>query len=121
MKVKPIDIALASYLHKKRYFENYRKIGKKVKKIASKILKDKKLRVIIFGSVMRGDFTPLSDLDMLIISDKVKRESKELAKLRVKLKEGLGDFFAPIEFHVVTPEIFEAWYKKFLDVYEEIS
>ena len=45
MKVKPIDVALASCLQKKRYFENYRKIGKKVKEIASKILKDKKLRV----------------------------------------------------------------------------
>lgn len=118
MEVKPIDIALATYEHRKRYFENYLEIGKKIKEIAKELLRDKKVRVLIFGSVAKGTFSPLSDLDILIISKKVKE--KKVAKLRVKIKEGLKDFSAPIELHVVKMKTFENWYKRFLDKYVEV-
>jgi len=54
----------------------------------------------------------------LIVSDKIKRN--KYAKIRVKIKESLRDFGAPIEFHFTNNEVFEKWYKRFLDKYEEV-
>jgi predicted nucleotidyltransferase len=116
--IKPIDIAIYSYLKRKKYFENYLKICKKIKNVVKKIVKDKNLKVIAFGSVVKKTYTPLSDLDILIVSDKIKRD--EYAKIRVKIKESLKDFSAPIEVHFANNEIFKKWYKKFLDKYVEI-
>jgi predicted nucleotidyltransferase len=115
---KPIDIAISSYLKRKKYFENYLKICKKIKNVVNKIVKDKNLKVIVFGSVVKKTYTPLSDLDILIVSDKIKRD--EYAAIRVKIKESLKDFGAPIELHFANSETFEKWYKKFLDKYVEV-
>jgi predicted nucleotidyltransferase len=116
--IKPIDIAISSYFKRKKYFENYLKICKKIKNVVKKIVKDKNLKVIVFGSVVKKTYTPLSDLDILIVSDKIKRN--KYAKIRVKIKESLRDFGAPIEFHFTNNEVFEKWYKRFLDKYVEV-
>jgi predicted nucleotidyltransferase len=113
--MKAIDIALLTYLHKKKYFENYLEIAKQIKEFISKNY-DENVRVLVFGSVPKGTYTPLSDLDILIISDKI----KEYAKAVVEIKDHLNDFFAPIEFHFATNETFNRWYKRFLDYYIEI-
>jgi len=39
-------------------------------------------------------------------------------KLKMRLKELLGAC-VPLELHLATPEEFEHWYKRFIDVYEE--
>ncbi|MEM5830252.1 MAG: nucleotidyltransferase domain-containing protein [Candidatus Aenigmatarchaeota archaeon] len=115
--IKPIDIAIETYKHKKYYFENYMKIAKKIKKfLRNKI--DKNARVIVFGSVVKGNYIPLSDLDILIITNKIKRD--EYAKVFTKIKKHLKDLFAPIEFHIVNEETFNNRYKKFLDKYVEV-
>ena len=71
-----------------------------------------KARVIVFGSVVKGKQTPLSDLDILIVSDEI--NENEHAKLCVEIKEMLQDPFAPIEFHFASSKSFENWYKNFL-------
>jgi predicted nucleotidyltransferase len=113
--MKAIDIALLTYLHKKKYFDNYLEIAKKIKEFISKKY-DENARVLVFGSVPKGTYTPLSDLDILIIIDKI----KEYAKAVVEIKDHLNDFFAPIEFHFATNETFNRWYKRFLDYYIEV-
>jgi predicted nucleotidyltransferase len=113
--MKAIDIALLTYLHKKKYFENYLEIAKKIKEFISKKY-DENARVLVFGSVPKKTYTPLSDLDILIISDKI----REYAKTVVEIKDYLNDFFAPIEFHFATNETFNRWYKRFLDYYIEV-
>jgi predicted nucleotidyltransferase len=114
---EPIEVALSIYTHKKAYFEKPREVGRKLKEIFRNLLQDPEVRVFLFGSVVRGDYTPLSDLDVLVVSKKI---GEEKAKLIVEAKEKLGDFFAPIEFHLVTPKTFEKWYKKFIDEWVEI-
>jgi len=114
-EIEAIDIALASYEDRKKYFENYVEIAKKIKNFLDK--KKIKAKVIVFGSVVKGEQTPLSDLDILIVSDEI--DENDYAKICVEIKEFLGDFFAPIEFHFANYETFENWYKKFLDKWIE--
>ncbi len=119
-RAKPIDLAMETARRRNKYFKNYKKVCRKIKEIAKKVLSDKHLKVLAFGSVVRKNFGPLSDLDVLIISKKVKMSVEELAKIRLKIKEEIKDYFAPLDIHLVTPEIYENWYKKFIDVFEEI-
>jgi hypothetical protein len=119
--MKAIDIALESFKHREKYILNYEKIAKKIKRVAIEFFKDKNVKVIVFGSVVKKTYTPLSDIDILIVSDKAKLTLEELATIRLKIKESLKDFSPPIEIHVANRERFERWYKKFLDFYKEID
>jgi len=40
------------------------------------------------------------------------------AEIALKIHEKLG-FSDPLELHIVTPEIYDHWYKRFIDFYEE--
>jgi predicted nucleotidyltransferase len=62
---------------RKEYFENYLEWGKKIKEIAQKIL-GKKVKVLIFGSIVRGDWTPDSDIDVLIISKNFQKTGSKI-------------------------------------------
>jgi len=75
-----------------------------------------KVKVVVFGSVVRGDYTPLSDLDILVISKKA--DKVRYGEVMERVEEKVGELIG-VEVHLVTPEIFERWYKKFIDVYEE--
>ena len=111
--MKGVNIAIKIAKRKKRLFENYEKIGREMKKVLEKILGE--VRVIIFGSVVKGDYTPLSDLDILIVTEK----NVNYGELIEKIEEELGDLTG-VEIHLVTPEVFERWYKKFLNAYVEV-
>jgi hypothetical protein len=62
---------------RKEYFENYLEWGKKIKEIAQKILKAK-VKVLIFGSIVRGDWTPDSDIDILIVSKNFQKTGSKI-------------------------------------------
>lgn len=119
--MKAIELALK--LHKKRskYFKEYRKIAREIGQYLREYLQDENLKVVVFGSVIRGEASPLSDIDMLIVSEKLELNLENLREVRLKVKEFLNDFSSPIEIHIATPELFEKWYKKFLDAYEVVS
>ena len=78
---------------------------------------DRNCRVVLFGSVARGDFRVDSDVDVLIITE-LAEDIWKRAEIALKIQERLG-FGDPIELHIVTPKIYEEWYKKLIDVYEE--
>jgi len=64
--------------------------------------------VRVFGSVASGDYTPASDVDILITSQNVPRGAMARAELKVALEKQAG--LPPInsvEIYLVTPE--EAW------------
>lgn len=62
-------------------------------------------RVILFGSHARGDSTPGSDLDLLVIERDVDSRRAERVRLRKALR-GLG---VPIDLHVVSERHVEEW------------
>ncbi len=84
----------------------YREIAKRVKGIVSAY--DGEARVYVFGSVVRGTYTGASDIDILVVT----RRAELKYEIMVRVYRELGD--APVELHVVTPEQYERWYKRFI-------
>jgi len=88
-------------------------IAKRVKGIVDEFWRDAK--VYVFGSVLEGKCTPMSDIDILIVVDGVSREEAYKVKAAV-----YKDTDAPIELHVASSEEFERWYKRFIDRLKEV-
>jgi|ECHnycMinimDraft_1075156.scaffolds.fasta_scaffold11265_1 Nucleotidyltransferase domain. len=95
--------------------KNARAFVVKIKRECEKI--DPKCKVILFGSIAKGDWRCDSDVDVLIITDCVKN-AFDRAIISTKLHKALG-VWEPFEIHVVTRKEYEEWYKRFIDVYEE--
>jgi predicted nucleotidyltransferase len=103
---------------KRKYFENYRKYCEEIKKISLEILGE--ARLIIFGSIIKGNWGPKSDIDVLVISDRlpVDWEARRLVREKIKLNLPM---FAPFQIHLATTKEYENWYEKFIkDDYKEI-
>ena len=64
---------------------------------------------------MKGTWIPnKSDIDILIISEEVSRSATWQSEKKMEILQGIGDLFAPFEFHFVNQEIYVDWYKKFI-------
>ena len=87
------------------YLRNYLEVAKRVKGVVHSI--DPNARVYVFGSVVRGDYTASSDIDLLVVTS----NSKLKYDIMVAVYKEVD---APVELHVTTPEVFERWYKKFV-------
>jgi predicted nucleotidyltransferase len=107
-----VDILIERQKRKERYFKNWRFYLKKIKREAKKIL-GKKTKVFLFGSFVKGDFGPQSDIDVLIVSENLPENFNEITKIRTKIKSKVG-VFSPFQLHLATPEEFEGWYKNFI-------
>jgi len=62
-------------------------------------------RIILFGSSARGDAGPESDLDLLVIEDRVPDVVGEM----VRLRRALSPLRVPVDVLVVSREQYEAW------------
>lgn len=76
--------------------------GEMARKIARRFSPD---RVILFGSHARGDATPESDIDLLVIMD-VTREARSEARRAIRAE--LRSFRVPLDIVVASPEEY-AW------------
>lgn len=103
---------------KKKYFERVDYYAQKIKEKAIEIL-GQSTRVFVFGSVAKGCWGPGSDIDILIVSDKLSQDWQENRWIRTKIKSKV-DPFAPFQIHLARPEEFKEWYQKFIkdDYYE---
>jgi predicted nucleotidyltransferase len=75
------------------------------------------VRILVFGSVVEGKSGPLSDVDVMVISN----EFNDVGK-RLKTYDLARNIFStpnPFELHLITQEEFK-WYKKFISNYKEI-
>ena len=97
---------------RKKYFENYIEYGKKIKEIAKKLL-DKKVRVLIFGSVIKGDWGPESDIDVLIISNKLSKNWIKNRTIRTEIKKSI-DPFSPFQIHLSRTDQYKTWWQRFI-------
>jgi len=75
------------------------------------------LRMPVFGSVVEGRSGPLSDVDVMMISDEFRELEKRL-KTYALARRVFGSPH-PFELHLITREEFE-WYRRFVSTYEEI-
>ena len=70
------------------------------------------VRVYLFGSVLRGDYGPQSDIDVAVVL-KRRPSVEERAAFRSRLREELG-LFHPFEIHIVSEEDWVGWYGRFI-------
>ena len=99
----------------KKYFENYIDYAKKIKEIAEREVGG--VKVMVFGSVVEGRATPKSDIDILIVSDRIPKDIR--SRIRTKILKEIG-LFSPFEIHIVNRKEF-GWYKNFIKKYEIIE
>jgi len=91
---------------------NYMEIAREVKGIVRSI--DPHARVYVFGSVVRGHFTAASDIDILVVTERV----EEGYRMMVEVYKSVD---APVELHVASPRQFESWYRRFIDERELVE
>ncbi len=118
-RFRAAKLAKKAYMRRKKYFDNWRYYAKVIKDLAIKELGE--VKVIVFGSVVKGDYHPaLSDIDVLIVSPNMPESNLERAKIKVRILDRIGKW-NPFEIHLVNPKEYE-WYRKFilLDKYVEV-
>jgi uncharacterized protein len=118
---KLVDELIEKKKRNQKYFDDYIAYALKIKEIIKQSLGN--VRVLVFGSVAKGIWTPnKSDIDILIISDKVSMSASWQNEMKLKILREIGDLSAPFEFHFATPEVYESWYCKFIgEDYVEIK
>ena len=87
------------------YLKNFLNVAYEVKKILRQI--DPDARVFLFGSVVRGQYTALSDIDVLVVTEKIDAKHKMLVEVYKSVE-------APVQLHVTTHEKFAKWYLRFI-------
>jgi predicted nucleotidyltransferase len=90
----------------------YIKVARRVKGIVHSI--DPDAKVYVFGSVVRGEATALSDIDILVVTKMIERKYEMMVKVYKAVEE-------PVELHIVTEDLLERWYKRFIPVEELIE
>lgn len=77
--------------------------AKKIANAAKTLMPD--AEVYVFGSVIRGDATGGSDVDMLIVSQNISEKALEQAKIKVEIEEMAGlPLYPPFEIHLATKD-----------------
>jgi len=104
-----VDLLIEEAQKEEKYFKDYLKYAKEIKKEAEKLLG--KVKVFIFGSILKKEEIP-RDIDILIISPKLKKTYQK-SQIRAKLWKKIG-FSAPFEIHLINPEEYRQWYKYFI-------
>ncbi len=83
----------------------WRDIARKVKEIVKRV--DPDARVYVFGSVVRGDFTAASDIDILVVTNDLRKKYEVMVEVYREVD-------APVELHVVTEDLMKRWYLRFI-------
>lgn len=106
-----MDIFLKNDLKRLNFLKSYEKVVESVKAICPK--HDSKAWVILFGSVLRGNWTGDSDIDILIIV----HSPDAKGRITVNIWRTID---APVEIHFCSEDMFKNWYMRFMDVYREV-
>lgn len=116
LMTKLVDVVLDRRKGQEKYFKDYLRWAKEIKKETDILLKE--TRVFIFGSILKRNEIP-RDIDILIVSPKLKTTAQK-SKIRAKIWEKIG-FSAPFEIHLITPEEYKNWYSHFIKEKIEIK
>lgn len=94
-----------------KYFKNYLKYARIIKRVAKKELKE--VKVYVFGSIVKNTNLPSSDIDILIVSKNMPKKISDRSRIKAKIWKEIG-IFSPFEIHLVNEEEFK-WYEKSID------
>jgi len=95
--VRSLDISW----ERAKILRDWKRYVDRIARSAKKILGDD-ARVYVFGSAVRRELTAISDIDILIVSERVPRSFMERVKLKLKIMDlsNLPDH-SPFELHLV--------------------
>ena len=91
--------------NREKYFENPRKYAALIKKVAKQLL-GKDTKVFLFGSVVKGNYTAASDIDVLVFSPSVPEKGLKRAEIIATLRKKTGLWY-PFEIHLVNERMFK--------------
>jgi len=111
-----IDLLIEDAEERRKYFRDFIKYAEKVKEIVKQ--RDPDARIMLFGSAVKGELRPDSDVDLLIVTN-IAEKLDERIKLRMEIVKILGEG-SPFEIHIITDEEYENWYRKFIDRFLEL-
>lgn len=111
-----VDMEIEHARVRKSYLDNAIEYLKKIKDVCKTF--DPECRLIIFGSYIRGDMKPDSDIDVLLITSRAS-DAFYRGRLRAEIAKNIG-LVTPFEIHIVSSEEYERWYRKFIDAQKEI-
>lgn len=111
-----IDLQIECAREREKYIRDLEGYLRRIKEVCMRF--DPECRLLVFGSFVRGSMRVDSDVDVLVIS-RCAGNATFRAMLRAAIAGEIG-LVTPFEIHIITPEEYEAWYKKFIDVYREI-
>jgi predicted nucleotidyltransferase len=93
------------------YRQNFRKYAYEIKKMALEYFGDNFLKLLVFGSTVKGNYRADSDIDIAIILMKNVDEfqrAKFVSIVNKKFK------LNPFEIHIISNDLWESWYKNFV-------
>ena len=106
-----IDLQIGIVRKFKEMRKNYLKYAKIIKETAEKHF-DNFIDLYVFGSVVKGEEHPMSDVDLAVVLSENVDEEKRIDFYR-KVREKIG-VVHPFEIHVLSKREWETWYKKFV-------
>ena len=74
--------------------------------------------VYLFGSTVRGENRPLSDIDVAVVLER-RPSLDERMRFLTRLRDLLGTFH-PFEIHVIGRKEWEGWYRRFVREYRKV-
>ena len=112
-------LKVLGFMERVEYFKNWRKFAEDICLSLKQVLPD--VMVVVFGSVVKGNYVPsLSDIDVMIVSDKV-GDVVWQAKMTVYIiSTAFKGKTTPFEFHYVDRKSYEEFYREFLKPVVEI-
>ena len=113
--MRAVELAKRVYERRKKYFKNLDFYLDLVKKRVREIFPNAK--IYLFGSVVEGRVHTHSDIDLAVVTDNAPKNVRELARIKVKILEGLD--FSPFELHILSEKEWN-FYKNFVKKFREI-
>ncbi|MEM1596972.1 MAG: nucleotidyltransferase domain-containing protein [Pyrobaculum sp.] len=107
------DVLILGWEKRRRVLERLWEVLAELKRAVMEL--DPSAEVYLFGSAARGAMRPDSDVDVLVVSDLYGGDLRKIGELLVYIEERVGGV-GVLEIHVATREMFETWYRKFIDV-----
>lgn len=111
------DILIELKNENEKYFREPIKYVSLIKQKAEKLF-GKQIRTFLFGSTVKGNFTPLSDIDVLVMVPGLKPglHNHEIVHLKEDFETG-----APFSIILCNENQFEEWFRPFiLDKFVEV-
>lgn len=99
--------------------KKWKEYATKIAEVTKTILPDS--RIYVFGSVIKGEATGGSDVDILVVSRNIPKSGIERAEIKVKIEELSNlPLYHPFEFHLVNEEEAKLYFNRVKEL-EEIK